>query len=137
MLEIVSLFFKTDLGRKSIKFMVGGVIILAIGIYIFILTNKLDSALEEKKQAENNIILITNEFYRLNDLKDQLEKDIIDQKLYHAYTVKVLKQRHDLELHRTTEMVKIKEGIRNVKEEDDGPVANILNDTLESLRLYK
>jgi len=126
-------FFKSGMGKVVII----GTVVLGIGTYIFILTNKLDSALEEKKYAENNVILITTEFDRLYDLQTQLEADVIKQQQDHEYALVVLKKRHKREILRTTELTKINEGIKNVKPEDDGTVANILNDTLDALRVYK
>lgn len=112
-------------------------VVLSIGAYIYVLNGKLDSAIEDKKYAENNVLLVTAEFDRLYDLQTELEADVAKQEKDHAYEIGILKLRHKQELIRTTELAKINEGIKNVKEEDDGPVANVLNDTLDALRVYK
>lgn len=126
-------FLKSGIGKGLAL----ALVVLSVGTYIYVLNGKLESATKDKKYAEDNVLLVTTEFNRLYDLQAKLEADVAKQEKDHAYEISVLKKRHKRELIRTTELAKINEGIKNVKPEDDGPVANVLNDTLDALRVYE
>ena len=128
-------FIKTDLGKKVLGGVAIALVLGAVTLYIKILNGRIEDALDGKKQAENNIILVTKEFDILYSRHTNLEADYDEQKEYHAYSIKLLNARHKKDLIQVKNITKIKTEIANVKAEDDGEVSTILNNTLDSIRL--
>ena len=137
MWTFITSFFSSDVGKASIKYIIGGVVVAVLVGYIFVQGLRLDGAIVDKKEAENNVMLVNAEFDRLYTKQEKLEDDMEDQKKYHKFEVDLINKRHVIELDRAVIAAGIRGGLVNVNEEDDGNVSNILNDTLDALRLYK
>ena len=113
-----------------------GAVVVGICGYIWYLSSSLDSALVDKKYAEDNVVLVTYEFDRLYSVHSSLVEDTVRQKLYMEQSMAAIKEAHEVELNRAIQMAKMRGRITNVSNEDDGEVANVLSGTLNAIRMY-
>ena len=128
-------FFKTDLGKQILG---GGLIVLVIvvvSIYIKMLKGDIQDEIEARKDAENNVVLISREFELLYQTHSSLEQDYSEQQKFHKYSIELLNEQHLKDLRLITQVTKIKTEIENVTDENDGAIAPILNTTLDAIRL--
>ena len=135
--SIIFSFFKTDLGKKVGY---GAVIGIAVGgalLYVSILKGEIKDEKELRKMAENNVVLLAKDFNLLHDKHANLVNEYELQGRHHKYAIDLLNEKHKKDVERVVLTTKIKEDIKNVKDEDDGEIANVLSDTLDALRLYK
>ena len=119
------------------RLIIMGLSVVSILGYIWYITYQLDNALVGKKQAEDNIILVTNEFDTLHTKHTNLEVDYKKQTRYHKQSIAILKLKHAKDIQQERDVTKIKTEILNVKSEEDGDISIILSDTLNALRLLK
>jgi len=106
-------------------------VIIGFGYYY------ISSLKEERNEALSAINSITKEFNDLYDADERLKKDFKEKEAYYKHSIDVLNKKHDNEMKRLKVSLSIKRKVENVKDEDDGDVAPILNDVLDSLRMYK
>jgi len=120
---------------KLVPYAAGAIVMLGLSGYIWWINDDLEDAIEDKQYAENNVVLVTNEFDRLHNSHIQLGSDMIKQEKYYVNTMVAITEAHEKEIVRAVETAKMKERIKNVKTEDDGPIARVLGDTLDDLRV--
>ena len=121
---------------NAMKYLGTGGAVLVVLIYWYILQTRLENALEAKQYAEDNVVLVTTEFDRLYDRYGELTSVYDKEVASNAQTVNRLNVLHAKELERVIATTTIKTKIKDVKDEDDGNVSNILSTTLDALRLY-
>jgi len=128
-------FISSDLGKKVIG--IGAIIIVVVGFsfYITSLKSDIQDEINLRKEAENNVVLISREYEILNSSYEQLEVDYVEQAQYNMIAMQILKDLHVKEIRFREKITKIKTEIKNVEPNEDGEISNILNDTLNALRL--
>lgn len=128
-------FFKTDFGKQ----VVGGIgvvlLILSGWWYVNSIKGERDDALNAQKDAENNVVLISREFELLYETHSSLENEFVEQGKYHKYSINLLNEIHSKDLEQMERITIIKTEIKNVKDEDDGEISNVLNATLDAIGL--
>jgi len=128
-------FFKTDLGKQILGGIGIALTALVVMLYINNIKGERDNAIEDKKEAENNVVLISREFELLYNIHTSLEKDYSEQQKYHEYSINLLNEQHLKDLKLITQVTKIKTEIENVTDENDGAIAPILSTTLDAIGL--
>ena len=129
--DMIISFFGSSTG-KIVAYAVGIAILLG---YIFILKGNLETAIEEKKYAEDNVVLVTREFDRVLGAHDMLVVDRQKDKEFFEFSTSVLVEKHQKDLAEVIAKTTIIEGIKNANDKDDGNISNVLNSTLDALRM--
>ena len=114
-----------------------GVAVIAIGGYMWYLSSSLDSALADKKEAEDNVVLIVREFDNLYLIHEIAIANSEKDKEFYRYNVVELKKNHEVEIDRAIYNTKMREEVRHANPKDDRNISNVLRNTIESLRMYK
>ena len=109
------------------------VFLSAIGYHYWVVTDYE----EELKHSENVVAIVTNEYERALLLVEHNAEELDKFKKRQAVVMNVLKEKHMADLKRLQDIQKILEGTRNVKDEDDGNVSNVIRSTLDGLRVLR
>ncbi len=120
----------------GIKNIIIGVGITATVAVVISLQVRLSNAEEAQKYAEDNVVLVTTEFDRLQAGHERLTKELEEQEWYYEDTVDTLIEAHQEEIKRVTKVTIMIERIRNATPKEDGNISSVLGNTLDSLRMY-
>ena len=120
-------------GLKNIVIGVGVAAAIAVVISLQV---RLSEAEEAQKYAEDNVVLVTTEFDRLQAGHERLTKELEEQEWYYEDTVDTLIEAHQEEIKRVTKVTIMIERIRNATPKEDGNISSVLGNTLDSLRMY-
>ena len=128
-------FILSNINKKTIG--IAGVVLLIIGVmfYIKLLKGNLQDEIDARKNAENDVVLISREYELLYKTNSQLEFEYKEQAKFNIIAIQVMKDFHVKELRFREKVTKIKTEIKNVEPNEDGKISKILNDTLYALRL--
>lgn len=118
---------------KWLPYIAGAVLIA----YIAYVEVQLEDARADKKYAEDNVVLINNEYDRIADSYDLLEITYDVREEYHSKTIQELTKAHEKTVDRAVHIAITREGIRNASSKDDGNISRVLSDALDSLRMYE
>lgn len=119
------------------NFKMVGVITLVSLLVIGYLKYQLQTSEHDRKQAELNTQLVVSEFDTLYKSNQDLKEDYENNKEIYQYNMQLLQDKHKQDLKLVSGLSKITTEIKNVTKENDGEIANVLSDTLNSLRMLK
>lgn len=124
------------LKSTSMKYLSAGAAVLVILIYWYILEERLQTAIEAKQYAEDNVVLVTREFDNVLKRYGELEISLATQEEYYKDSIEALEESHAEAIEDAVKIATIKDRIEGVTDEEDGNVSNVLSSTLDALRMY-
>ncbi len=86
------------------------------------------------KYLQNERDLLQSEVNKIRAVYEANVKELDKVKYNHEKSLALLSIQHKEELEKIQKVTTIKEEIKNVKKDDDAPVANILRDTIHRLQ---
>ncbi len=128
-------FILSNINKKTIG--IAGIVLVILGtlFYIKLLKGDIQDEIDARKNAENDVVLISREYELLYQSNSQLEFEYAEQARYNIIAIQVMKDHHAKEIKFRERITKIKTEIKNVEPNEDGEISNILNSTLNALRL--
>ena len=96
------------IGIKATYTIIVSIVLFIIASFAYLIYQK-NSLQDDLSRAENDIILVTKEFYSLHKEHENLEKNYKEQEEYHIYSISVLNKKHKIEINRASTVAGMKE----------------------------
>ena len=110
----------------------GIIALIFTGIY-FYYNNLINTIKEQEKTLEDKEYIISNMESTLSFQSEEMDK----MKIKHTKDLDILQSKHKEDLKRTKTITIIKEKIKFIRPEEDGNISNVLNNTIQSLRILQ